>query len=482
VAFDYLPGSVLRGMVISLYRHHYGLPEDFSTDPTTRRLFLEPSIRYLNAYPFDGITRALPTPISWQHPKDFLNPIVDYAISPDSKTDHTSLKYPFCTIDGESLSLCEPIRILNVHINRENRRAGRPTISGEGTVYRYEALASGQTFEAFILCEDDQAAATLEKLLVGTAKIGGAKSVNYGRVRLETVPDSSSNWRECGGELQFNDDAPIILTCLSPAILRDRHGQYAADRDTIADALEPYLGKVVIENAFLRSTLIGGFNARWGLPIPQTLAVSMGSVLVISGEGVIPKQLTQLEQSGIGERRAEGFGRIAVNWQRTGEYANAIEIMLDRPSGVVTLTAESTALVERMAKRLLQREVEQRIWSRANQVSIKKPPTRSQIYQLRQKVAEGLSGSSPSLKPLENHISSIEARQVARRAFGSAYVDGLPFLTWLKQYGNFNLANLSQTIAGKNIILSEDEQTVAKLRYMDAVLGRVAKQERNGAE
>ncbi len=65
--------------------------------------------------------------------------------------------------------------------------------------------------------------------------------------------------------------------------------------------------------------MIGGFNRKWGLPLPQALAVRMGSVLVFKDPGCDPTLLDDLEVRGIGERRAEGFGRIAFNRQRVAQ-------------------------------------------------------------------------------------------------------------------------------------------------------------------
>ncbi len=58
-------------------------------------------------------------------------------------------------------------------------------------------------------------------------------------------------------------------------------------------------------------TPIGGFNRKWRLELPQTLAVSAGSVFLLEANQDIPVgQLYAVENEGLGERREEGYGRV----------------------------------------------------------------------------------------------------------------------------------------------------------------------------
>src|SRR5438105_4274925 len=68
VAFDYLPGSVLRGVLIGKY---LGSKSADTSDSTLRRLFFDGTTRYLNGYPLDAYDHpSLPVPVSWQRVKD----------------------------------------------------------------------------------------------------------------------------------------------------------------------------------------------------------------------------------------------------------------------------------------------------------------------------------------------------------------------------------------------------------------------------
>ncbi len=60
-AFDFIPGSVLRGDVINRYLRKHKVT-DAAQDPTYCRLFFDGKIRYLNAYPTNRLgQRMLPS-------------------------------------------------------------------------------------------------------------------------------------------------------------------------------------------------------------------------------------------------------------------------------------------------------------------------------------------------------------------------------------------------------------------------------------
>src|SRR5437588_5828768 len=71
VAFDYLPGSVLRGILIGKYLNKYfGSNLADASDDTLQRLFFDGTTRYLNGYPLDAYGYpSVPVPASWQRVK-----------------------------------------------------------------------------------------------------------------------------------------------------------------------------------------------------------------------------------------------------------------------------------------------------------------------------------------------------------------------------------------------------------------------------
>jgi len=64
------------------------------------------------------------------------------------------------------------------------------------------------------------------------------------------------------------------------------------------------------------SSVIRGWNFGWGLPKPDDVGISMGSVFLFLYTGkdleALERYLTELTVKGVGLRREEGFGRISV--------------------------------------------------------------------------------------------------------------------------------------------------------------------------
>ena len=72
--------------------------------------------------------------------------------------------------------------------------------------------------------------------------------------------------------------------------------------------------EVRLVRSFASYGYAGGWNAAWGLPKETELVTNMGSVFVFHTPNIGPwiSALQQLENTGIGKRREEGFGQILI--------------------------------------------------------------------------------------------------------------------------------------------------------------------------
>ena len=138
---------------------------------------------------------------------------------------------------------------------------------------------------------------------------------------------------------------------------------------------------------------MGGFNRTWGLELPQAMAVRGGSVLVLRARQPIAlADLLAVERAGLGERRAEGFGRVA--------FFGALEPRpavqppaTDRP---VEKPARVPETVRRMERRLLDDALEARLLEvaaeRVRGVDAKRLPSPSLLARLRGPLRAGPEG------------------------------------------------------------------------------------------
>lgn len=527
VAFDYLPGSVLRGVFIGHYlsAHENG---DLAQDATARRLFFSGQTRYLNGYPLDRLgRRALPTPRSWQRKKGSEKKIYDFARTapPDAFDEGVQwepVNKPFCVVERDQARLVKPERRIAVHTAR-TRRFGRAmpqqVIDKQeddqpGAVYRYDALAAGQAFEAVILCEDEDEA-TLRQWLQGEIKLGKARSGGYGRARLQLVNQAPQTkpWAEYqrqalnaalneedeGDEPDEERVALFVVTLLSDTLLRDDCGQYVVDAQATTALLQRELAtELKPERAFLSERVGGGFNRKWGMPLPQTAAITMGSVFVYQVNAALDRQrINTLLERGIGERRAEGFGRLAIDWQ------SEEELTLDelQPTPTVAraepLTGAAQATAQLMAARLLRQQLDRKVAELANQIGqargkqgfvMANPPRNSQLARLRGVIHEALRQSPPDLGKVEGYLKDIGERAAARRQFENARIEGTTLLHWLTATlqtaeavfrKRFDVESASlRGVGGSKPELTEKLRHEYLLRLVDAVLARAAKQAR----
>lgn len=444
VSYPYIPGSVIRAALFTRFAQTEGVSLEHVLDhertaDVARRLFFG-NVRFLNAYPavpeVQSPERMLPTPRSWYQNKsqrvkaredeEHKVPIFDLAVDqPEGDEPNQRVTAPFCWL-GDPEEECARVRLLSprrrvaIHTQRAtaNRNFGRPR-KGDGAVYRYDALDAGQTFIGAILC-DDADEKTLEPLLNGEFWIGKAHTAGYGRARFKYLRADSS-WREVGGCLAPAQEE-LIATLLSPLLLRNQYGQFTVDAEHLARRLGEALGaEVTLERAFVGVEVVGGFNRKWGLPLPQAHAFAAGSVLVLKAAQVVPAdKLQALEQVGLGERLNEGFGRLAFNWQQWAKLC--IEAQPD-PQGSRVALAEpfSRQLAERMAQRLLAQRLEQLCLSRAAQLQIHPPPSRTQLNRLRSITLNALNDPEPAAR-LKSFLESATKRQTVREQWERARV------------------------------------------------------------
>lgn len=323
VTLPYLPGSAIRGTWVKAFCKRNKIAELDAHNDNHRALFLDGRVCFLNAYPQLGSTgeRALPTPLSVRYKKHEKQIVKDLAFNnSDDENQWKSADTPFCKIDGASITSVSVQRILNVH-TQQNRKSGRAQ-KDDGAVFRYDALRQEQSFRGIIISEDQSLLLKITSCKPANSWIGGAQSAGYGKVTFE-VGEINESWTETGNDEDV-DLQKVVVTCLSDVILRDQHGAHSSN----ADVLREHMGipKEKLQMIFAQKTIVGGFNRKWGLPLPQTPAIKMGSVLVFENLSEDEaEQLEQYAQNGIGERKAEGFGRFTLDWHGHEEVEEVLE-------------------------------------------------------------------------------------------------------------------------------------------------------------
>jgi CRISPR-associated protein Csx10 len=385
-SLPYIPGSALRGALISRFKAD---TQDLPLDPKAGRLFFSGAVRFLNAYPLDeNGARMLPIPASWRKEKgrELKDAhIADYAIASNEEMTKPIGKF-YKDNSGSAMYAFSPEEEIAIHIASQGRGVVK---AGQSTVFQYQSLARAQKFGALILAETSGDLVEIEKLLEpNMLYLGRSRSAGYGKVRIEAFEKTEK--AETASE-KLND---VTITLLSDTILRDEHGQPTHDLDGY---LTNRLDKAVKnKKAFICQTDIGGFNRKWKLPLPQTPALGMGSVFVYPAGQLAPSDLDLLVQSGIGERRVDGFGRIAVNWHGMAQqkFVEDPETQNDR-SETSPLSPASQKLAAAMAERLLRHMLEQNLVAEVNRYTFKGSLTNHQLARMRTILRKALDENKP---------------------------------------------------------------------------------------
>lgn len=334
---DHIPGTQLLG---ALSRALTSLKVD-----GLQQAIAAGDLQVLNAYPTIAGERGLPLPLSIQHSKEAKGLDADL---PDGSKSHfvnlaaaekPGLLYRshrrgyFHGVDSSTLpAFAEAARTQVTHSTVDDDKQ-RPTTE-VGGVFTYEALAAGGTFVSEVRCRGPIWSRLIQSdpawwtRISGEHRIGIAKKDDYGRVVVTPAtggPASQTEMIDAGAT-----DRRLTLWLTSDLLLRDSRLRPSLEVEDVKQLLEGCLNatpsvsglKLTLKatNAFARLRRTDGWHVRWQLPRPSYVGLQAGSLLQFDLEHDVDlKQLEAalkgIEQSGLGDRRAEGFGELRINHQ-----------------------------------------------------------------------------------------------------------------------------------------------------------------------
>jgi CRISPR-associated protein Csx10 len=169
----------------------------------------------------------------------------------------------------------------------------------------------------------------------------------------------------------------------------------------------------------------------------------MGSVLVLKlAQPVSTDQLRALEESGIGERRVDGFGRLVFNWQYCEQLSIEAPVRSEPAPKSIGGDALSKEVAQRMAERILRARMEAQLMAQAGRIHIERSPGRTQLSRLRNIVLDELRQPKPTQitrgqetkSRLQWFLDDILKRRVTREAWERARVEpsGKLLVEWIK--------------------------------------------------
>lgn len=289
--------------------------------------------------------RGVPTPRALQSSKDgstgtLLNRM-------HSQTQEVRRPKPvggFCAVVGDQLRVGAPELIERAHAVIDDEQQ-RPT-EGSGGLYVNQAMAAGTVLRAQVWLPPG-VELDVDELVKREHSIGRSRKDDYGQVSVEVIDPTPA--KEATRRIELAQrSAELVVWLQSDLVLRGECGQPEPNATRLAQVLGAALDvELRVPDgdsrpaSFINTRRIESWHTRWGLPRPSLLALRAGSVLRYTVHGTLdPDRWRTVEANGIGERRAEGFGRVVLqpavldepSWKRQGhEFSDIAE--LDQPTG-----------------------------------------------------------------------------------------------------------------------------------------------------
>ncbi|RKU34900.1 hypothetical protein C6496_18720 [Candidatus Poribacteria bacterium] len=342
-----IPGSHLWGAAA----WHYLNQGNHKPDNAFRHAFLDGGLRFLAAYPETTDTqsqRLTPIPHSIRQFKD-TEGMIDFIEWIPENTPTKRLDRRYAKISSGFLETQAVKTERNYHHARasKNRRIGRALgaeVPDGGAFFTYEAIQTGQSFQGAVLGSKRDLVdlkTWLQNLKI--VSIGRSRSAQYGEAEFEWIDDAGPlelrglvEWEGFNTQqTEPNSNGSLTITTLSPLLtINDNgHPDVRFPNQELANTLGLNASALKLSASYTRTEMIGGYHTHLRLPRQQWPAIAAGSVFVFElGSDIIEKceeHLVQLEHDGLGLRKGEGYGRIAVN--RHGHLEIQTEQQLDDP-------------------------------------------------------------------------------------------------------------------------------------------------------
>lgn len=304
---DYIPGTYLLAALNRRLRTLLG-ERAFASVASAH-------VRVLNAYPVVGSERGLPVPLAFHHEKeagglDKDGPIYNGLEYPNMGGKPQLKQHRGGYVNGgqgtqrPAFYHDEPMAVTHGTIDD---RVQRPT-ADVGGVYTLRALRPGARLRGELWLWGKAPGQDWIDELGGEYRIGKAKKDDYGRVRIRATSAELTTTPSTGCRLD--------LWLIAPLLLRDSRLRPTTDLEVLQRDLSDRIGVELTlgDRQHVRTDRSEGWHLRWGLPRPSYVGLAPGTCLSFrTAADIDPAKLAALEHSGLGERRAEGFGEVRVN-------------------------------------------------------------------------------------------------------------------------------------------------------------------------
>lgn len=304
-SYSYIPGSVVKGAVV------WGLIEDKGFVP---KEILNGNSIFYNAYPLIDDNLAIPMMQGYIGDKQEIRSNKDNirVVHSFNKKIENSIplnNYEFAIKDTNSEKILlgyNPEKVENLHINKKDTLND----NGELKMFRYEAVKKGECFRSYIRIPEKYYDDIVKTLSNDYIYFGGSRGSGYGKCRINNIKEVLS---AClyESDLDIKDDLYIYF--LSDAILYydGKVNSYIPENEL--KEMLGIKGKCEYVESYSSLGVAASYNTLYRTNTVCYSAVLKGSVIKYRVKEMIdPNKIKKLITEGVGLRREDGYGQIAI--------------------------------------------------------------------------------------------------------------------------------------------------------------------------
>lgn len=360
---DYISGSVLRGVLASRYILENNLGKTAHEDEIFKKLFFG-NLRFVDAYPVKMSKRSFVVPLSLQKGKiaekndageEFLLDVMQQS----PKAGYKGMKgFAIATANRiDSVSVRKQIKLHMSRASETERLSGR---SLDGSIYNYESIEAGQSFEGHIIGEKEALELLINKLNlkeIGVEKesnqfdcrIGRSKFTEYGHCQISiSEPQTIETEIASGNRIYLRLETPWIPTLRATMFSNEKGNMlkkltvinpvtavFNAFVKDITEKLSLGNNTVKVVKVIAKPETISNFVGVWGMKRPEQQALMAGSIFALykntpwNNEEL--QKLQDLLYQGQGMRTEEGFGQLRIWTVEKPVLKTAEDVLPERP-------------------------------------------------------------------------------------------------------------------------------------------------------
>jgi CRISPR-associated protein Csx10 len=318
---NYISGSRIRGLIASKLIQNKKLGKYAHLDNQFYNTILSEKVQFHHAWLMNDQNPVcvIPKNIQKEKGKDKLSLAFD--VFRNSVTNGRSAGYLGFKDGANRYLTTEALKSTMFHHQRSNRVAGK---SEDGNIFYYESLDAGQKFQSIISGPQDileELKDVLSEEFTGT--IGRSRSVQYSDVKIHI-----SELQDIPNE-DIEDNTDYLMICQTPLIVLNEFGMAEPTVSVLLSNLKKQIGidaKVI--NAASAYDHHEHYVGVWKGKTPKISAFKEGTVFWLRFEknNELVGKLRQLEQTGLGEMKGQGYGKVSFESYKTNEN-NKIEVL-----------------------------------------------------------------------------------------------------------------------------------------------------------